>query len=119
MKRRGLALVLLLVGLGAWLGFGRVGTHHQVVALHFGASAAEVREAHPHFQRDGAVAGDLALYYPTGAPAHATRDLRLRSGDYDVGVRLVYQRGGAPREWHVSRHLHTSDADAPIDLEIP
>lgn len=119
-RKRGsrLLFLALAIALAVWLHFGRGFARHETVALHFGATAGEVREADLHFQRDGAATGDLTLHFPDGAAADVTRELRLRPGDYDVAVRVVYQRTGSPREWHVTRRFTAGTHDA-IDLEVP
>jgi hypothetical protein len=113
-----IGLLVMALGLAAWLQFGRNTTQREPLPLHFGATAAEVREVELHFAREGAPAGDLVLAFPDGAPVDVEREARLRPGAWQVGVRLVYQRAGQRREWHASRQFTAGARDA-IDLEIP
>src|SRR4051794_18398424 len=84
--------------------------------LDFGHPAAAVRAATLVFtDANDRVARALELSYPTGAPPHDTRQLRLKPGDYSVGVRLTLE--GAP-ERTLSRPLHVGDAGKyPLSLE--
>jgi hypothetical protein len=76
--------------------------------LDFGPKAASVRQASLVFtDAHDRVARDLDLKYPTGAPPHDVRQLRLQPGDYNVGVHLTFD--GAP-EGSLSRPLHVAEA---------
>jgi hypothetical protein len=84
--------------------------------LGYGAGAPSVRRVGLVFT-DGAdhVQRELDLSYPTGAPATDRRMVRLKPGDYTVGVRI--DRDGAPQRTF-NRPLHLEQAGAyPIDLE--
>src|SRR3954469_19225522 len=75
--------------------------------LDFGATSANVRAASLVFtDAHDRIARDLDLEYPTGAPTHESRQVRLQPGDYTVGVRLTLD-GGPGRM--LNRPLHVAE----------
>lgn len=114
--RRRLALLLVPVAL-VLLWFRPRVPAERSLSIRFGARAASLREADLHFERGGTHVRDLTLYFPRGAEREVSRTVRLPAGDYDVGVRLVFEGEGEGRERHVSRPVH-ADADDPVELDL-
>lgn len=113
MKRLALLVLVVAVVVAAKLLF-----QHPVnvdLALSFGPEAPAVRSVTLVFtDSDERVARELALRYPSGAPAEAHKRVRLTPGDYSVGIHLVVD-GRAPRDF--TRPLHVESAgSAPLDL---
>ena len=92
--RRLWIVVIVAVGLVA-LRFAMKRPVAAQLDLDYGASSPSLREANLVFtDAEEHVTGELTLKYPSGAPAHDLRGVRLRKGSYTVGARLVY--AGAP-----------------------
>jgi hypothetical protein len=76
--------------------------------LDYGRSAAAIRQASLVFtDANDRIARELSMPYPAGAPMRETRHMRLKPGDYQVGVRLALD--GAP-DRTLGRPLHVGDA---------
>lgn len=113
--RRRLALFLLLpLAALVWLFRPRVPADH-LVTLRLGPAASTLRQADLHFQRDGSLVRDLTLHFAAGAPAELTRTVRLAPGDYEVGIRLVYE---ARPERHVTRSCKAGGDESGCEIDL-
>jgi hypothetical protein len=118
--RRGRAarrLALLLLAGGVVLGARLIQRRAVAIDLQLGlgARASELRAVDLVFTDEREhVERELALSYPSGAPARDARQVRLHQGGYTVGVRLEYG-AGPPRTF--SRELRV-DEPGRYELEL-
>jgi hypothetical protein len=113
--RRRLAFLVLIAGIVLFARFGFRRPVDVDLQLRYGAASAQVREVTLVISDAGEhVARDLHLSYPKGAPAEERHRVRLKSGSYQVGVRMLVE--GAP-ERHLTRPLAV-DGEGTYPLEL-